>query len=407
MNNNLLDALENSLRMMQEGSDLESCLVRYPELADELRPLLLASLDANSVADSEIPAEVIKRSKAKFLNAAAELREQKIVRKTFFAFPMRRTFQLSFAALLVILFLAGAGGTGLVSASSGSLPGDRLYSVKLTWENIQLKLAVNQAEKESLVDRFDQERVVEVNTLIKSQRQQKVEFSGQVEGMFPGQIIVAGVKVEVTPDTRVEGAVQLGVWARVKGLTQANGAVVAEQIQFLPTQPSGNSGQGNEDHPNPNSGDQNSGEGDKGSSGKKQGKTDAPEDTQVATPEPATSNSPSESNSGQNKGESTPEVLSFEVQGKVDSFNSSVIQMMGKTILIAATTEIKGNLTPGSFVEVKGYSDPSGNLIALRIEVKSTSNSGGGGNHEGGGESGGISSTEPSRTPEPSKTPED
>jgi len=61
----------------------------------------------------------------------------------------------------------------------------------------------------------------------------------------------------------------------------------------------------------------------------------------------------------------------------------------------------------GSRVFIRGYINQNGELIALHIEVKSSSGSGGSGGQSGGGGSEGSNHNEPSRTPEPSKTPED
>ena len=100
----------------------------------------MASMEASSLAEIDVPLDVTRRSKSKLLNIAAEMREQKSSKKAFFILPMRRVVRFGFVALVTILFLVGIGGTGLVQASSASLPGDQFYPVKLTWENILLKI---------------------------------------------------------------------------------------------------------------------------------------------------------------------------------------------------------------------------------------------------------------------------
>ena len=42
--NNLYDALEICLQELEQGADIETALIRYPDLADELRPILELSL---------------------------------------------------------------------------------------------------------------------------------------------------------------------------------------------------------------------------------------------------------------------------------------------------------------------------------------------------------------------------
>ena len=76
MTTNLYDALEICLQALEQGSDVESCLVRFPALADELRPILEAASQARSAAVMDVPPAAMRRSKARVLQAAAEMREQ-------------------------------------------------------------------------------------------------------------------------------------------------------------------------------------------------------------------------------------------------------------------------------------------------------------------------------------------
>ncbi len=259
MSDNLYTILDNCLTMLDQGSDLESCLSRYPEYAAELRPLLLASLDAATLVDIDISPEVIRRNKSRVLNTAAEMREQKASKKAVFFLPVRRVFRLSFAALITLILIAGIGGTGLVQASTVSLPGDQFYPIKLTWESILLKLAVSQANRDELEDRFEQERVEEIEGLLTEMRSEKVKFYGQVEGIFPDQIIVSGITVLITPDTRIDGDVLMNTWVRVEGHTTSAGSVRAEKIKVENSQEQG----GVEDQDSSSSGDDTQKEGGK------------------------------------------------------------------------------------------------------------------------------------------------
>ena len=92
-------------------------------------------------------------------------------------------------------------------------------------------MAVSQSDREALEDHFERERVEEVEGLILSNRAEKVKFFGQVEGVFPNQIVVSGITVNVTPDTRIDGDIKFGAWVRIEGQTAADGAVLAEKIK--------------------------------------------------------------------------------------------------------------------------------------------------------------------------------
>jgi hypothetical protein len=403
MSDQLFMALDNCLKMMDQGSDLESCLARYPELAAELRPLLLTAMDAASIAKNDIPIEVIRRGKANFLNAAAEIREQKASKKGLVSPPFKRIFRFSFAALVVLVLMAGIGGTGLVSAASGSLPGDQLYPVKLTWENIQLKLAIAQPEQVALEERFDQERVKEIHDLINIKRSEEVKFYGEVQGMFPGQIIVSSVTVAITPNTRIDGIIQINTWVRVEGETQPDGLVVANRIKVESPLPD-NDGLKKED----DSGSSSGGDDSNNSSGKSGGdgsvKTKSPEIDQTETPESGSEDKSDSQGSNSGKGQSTSNPQSFEIEGIVTGYNGSLIQVAGKSIFIVPETELRGSPSEGSRVVIRGYINQDGSLIARRVEVKSSSGSGGGDNQGGGGDSGGSEDEHdngPTKIPKP------
>jgi uncharacterized membrane protein YgcG len=410
MSEQLFVALDNCLTMMDQGADLESCLARYPELASELRPLLLAAMDVESLAEKDVPVDVMRRSKARLLNAAAEMREQKSAKKRMYFSPFGRVFRIGFAVLIVITLMVGIGGTGLVRASSGSLPGDQLYPVKRTWENLQLKLAYDPTERESLEDRFDQERVVEINELINASRSERVKFYGQVEGIFPTQYIVSGVTVTVTPDTRLDGDIQMNVWVRVEGATQTNGVVVADKIRVVPAgssesdlitgDGSGGSSSGGDD----NKGSGNSGGGESGKNETPEGGKSKESETRI----PESSKTPEPENSDSGNDQSTSQPQPFEIEGIVASYNGSLIVVGNKSIYIAPGTELRGVPSEGSKVKIRGYINQDGTLVALRIEVKSSPGSGGGGEGGSGGDgnggdgSGGHDPTKPPKLDEPS-----
>jgi hypothetical protein len=67
-------------------------------------------------------------------------------------------------SIFIVLMLA-LGGTATVQAADQALPGDILYSLDRTIENVQLKFS-NQGKKDELKIKFSQERVDEVGSVI-------------------------------------------------------------------------------------------------------------------------------------------------------------------------------------------------------------------------------------------------
>lgn len=198
-NNRLYGILEACLNDLERGTVLEDILARYPDCADELRPLLQLADDARASAVITVPEEVIKRGRARVLQAAAELREQKKARPMLSPFWRReassaRTFRLAFTVAAILVFLL-TGGTGLVRASSGSLPGDQLYPVKRTWEDVHLLFTFENEAREKLAIEYEQEREYEISELIEQGRMEKVTLQGILEDQPGGQLTVSGIPV--------------------------------------------------------------------------------------------------------------------------------------------------------------------------------------------------------------------
>jgi hypothetical protein len=232
----LFDALEICLQALDQGADVESCLVRYPALADELRPILVAAVQARAAAVTKAPAEVARRGRARVLQAAAEMREQQSAapvlpfwrQKGFFG---ARFYRLAVTTMLVIAFLL-TGGTGLVNASNGALPGDKLYPVKRGWEGVQLVFVFDQRAKVELEHKFDHERVQEIEELYSEKRFEQVNFQGVVQSQQTGLWVIGGLNIAIENETVYAGEIQLGATVQVIGETD-DGMIKAEQIILI------------------------------------------------------------------------------------------------------------------------------------------------------------------------------
>jgi hypothetical protein len=226
----LYDALEVCLKALEQGADVEACLVRFPALADELRPILEVAAQARSAAVPDIPPAVMRRGKARVLQAAAELREQAAAPRRGWQFG--RTFRLGLAALAMIAFLL-TGGTGLVGAASNTLPGDSLYPVKRSWEGFRLLLVVDPKAKSELEDEFEHERVQEIHTLFTEGRMEQVNFQGIVEDQQADYWQIQGLRIAVDHETVFNSAnIVPGALVQVLGETD-DGIIKAERINLI------------------------------------------------------------------------------------------------------------------------------------------------------------------------------
>ena len=228
MNEKFFDTLEVCLQAIEAGADIESVLERYPEMADELRPMLEASLRARSLAATSVPDIAMQRGRARVLQHATEMRKSaRSSRRSVFAFP-----RLAVSLALALIFILS--GTGLVRASNGALPGDNLYPVKRTWEDMRLLLVINPASREELEDEFEQERLHEVDELLVEGRHETISFAGVVTEQNGDQWLVAGIPVQITPDSKLPAdPVTAGASVMVEGNTNLQGFVEADRIELL------------------------------------------------------------------------------------------------------------------------------------------------------------------------------
>lgn len=335
--NNLYEALEICLQDLENGADVESVLFRYPDLADELRPILEASAGARSMAAPIPSAEVVQRNRAKILQHAAQVREARAgsSRRVWFASLRRLAVTLAVVAALFI------SGTGLVRAAANTLPGDNLYPVKRTWEGLSLFLTFNPQLRETLEVEHENERVYEVQTLLAEGRSAEVDFSGWVTSQNGNEWTVSpGVKVVLTDQTEIrDGPIGVGSAIRVRGQTQANGIVLVERIRLLES-----------DDQLPTIGEQ--------------PEIDS-ENNNEGTSEPG------EDNSGPGSGDETPEFEPREesFEGIVVSIENNVVVVNGIEADISRA-EIRGTPVIGASVKVDGYYDSNGVFIVTRIEFE-------------------------------------
>lgn len=176
--------LEDSLLELDRVGDVNAVLRRYPEEAENLRPLLKMAQAAHRYYD-EVPEPPggLKAGRERFLQEAARQREQGRVatmvtrRKKVRVKERRPMFRFAFvtklvsAVLAVIIGVTAVGG-GVSMASADSLPGDMLYPAKVSLEDARMGLALTSDSRFNLALRFADERLAEIEQM--TQRSQSV-----------------------------------------------------------------------------------------------------------------------------------------------------------------------------------------------------------------------------------------
>ncbi|MDD2922142.1 MAG: DUF5667 domain-containing protein [Anaerolineales bacterium] len=224
--NKIYDALEICLQELENGADVKTVLARYPESADELRPILEASIAARKRTSAQIPSpEAVRRGRAKLLQRAAEMREAIIApRKRII--PLFQRLAISFTLTATFLL----SGTGLVGASSSALPGQNLYPVKRGWEDARLFFVFDKTAREILENKYESERLNEVSELLAEGRDEDIQFTG-VFTTGNNIMYVSGVTVlfPANLQTPANGAAVI-----VTGRTNAQGFVEVRAVEMLP-----------------------------------------------------------------------------------------------------------------------------------------------------------------------------
>lgn len=327
MNNKLYDALESCLQALENGDSLDAALARHPGLESELRPILEAASQARGMSAPMPSADAMRRGKARLLQQAAEMREAKR--------PARRRQSVIplFQRLAIALSLAAAAlfsGTGLVQASSTALPGENLYPVKRTWEDMRLFFVFSSEAREAMEGEYEQERLDEVAELLREGRVVSITFSGVVSQVADNGLVVSGVPVALTGQTAFSGdPLTLGAAVIVTGRTDTLGHVSAVTVQVLPPGSVVPTGERE---------DESSTEG---------GESEGPQ-----------------GNANEGRPEST-----FRIEGTLQSVNGNVWIIDGQTVYVE-NPALLGLVSVGMRVEVRGYFSADGRFIVTRVEVK-------------------------------------
>lgn len=207
---------------LDQGKPIQQILDSYPADANRLRPLLETAAQLSSFSLQPSLAAQAK-SRSAFLEQAATLKDARHSRPAFF-FGLRKVLIPMMAVIVVLLF-----GSGLLLASASAVPGDTLYGAKQVIEGFQLDLAADSEAKSRLAEQFNQERIREIQALLKAGGDAEVTFSGLIERIQPEFWQIAGIEVQLSSESEIDGPAAVGASALVKGRVFA-GKLTAQTI---------------------------------------------------------------------------------------------------------------------------------------------------------------------------------
>lgn len=215
---NLPDLIEECLTQLQHGAGLEDILLRYPQQAAELRPLLEAAvLVYLPLTPEPVSSAAQYRSRTQLL-ATARLMH-----------PPARVPAFSFAkvaAIVTVVVLFFATGFAVTSASAYALPGDFLYPVKRTVEKVQLALTNDPLDYLLLEEEFDQERAEEILGMIADGREGEMQFGGFLVEHPNGKWTVGDVTLKLMPEQALMARTLKGNYVDVIAVVTGDGVAV-------------------------------------------------------------------------------------------------------------------------------------------------------------------------------------
>ena len=240
------EQFEEALERLEAGEAFEDVISAYAsEEAQELRALLevVVALEQFPEPPPRDPARV-KAGKQAFLAQAAALREERQATQeapsllaqiqaawrqfaALWTAPAWRRAALSVAALVLIVIL---GQTTLVLAQQ-SLPGDPLYPLKRTTEQVSLLLTLSEEKRQLREYELARRRVEEAKQVAAAHRHvERLDFSGYIEEISGDRWKIGGQWVKIPMGTVVEGQPAVGKWAQVIASSPGDGRLIARHV---------------------------------------------------------------------------------------------------------------------------------------------------------------------------------
>jgi hypothetical protein len=234
-------ALDDCMNLLRSGASTADCLLRYPEHAEELRPLLNLASAVKAVPTPRPDPAAVRANRQRMLDAARTATAYRQQRgPAAFAWLWRLSSGLRVRPLLragltltAVVMLVGLAAGGLFASAAGSLPGQALYPVKRFGENARLSLTLRPAARQELQSAYLLERRLEVRQILDAGQQAVLEFRAELEEIGDDYWVIGGLRVVLNSDTLVEGHVAVGAMVIVRASSSGDGTLQALKLQVL------------------------------------------------------------------------------------------------------------------------------------------------------------------------------
>jgi hypothetical protein len=152
------EILDVCLEELKKGASLEDVLAKYPDYADEIRPLLTV---ANKISSQVKPQPSTNAAYNALVEAGKYMPKQKVF-KPRFGFNWLINPQFVLARVVAVVLVVSLLTLTVASVSANALPGHFLYPFKLATEKIKLALTINPEGDAELRLTFSESRMQEL-----------------------------------------------------------------------------------------------------------------------------------------------------------------------------------------------------------------------------------------------------
>jgi hypothetical protein len=181
-----------------------------------------------------------------------------------------------------------------------------------------------------------------------------IEIEGVIESIAAEHWLVADYRVRVGLDTRISGQVAAGAFARVEGVRQTDGTIVATRIIVTPGEPK----QKTDDEKRRKEKGDSLGDNEPREGGEP--KNQVPKEGKKHEPPP-------EGVPPEGKGDREDRV---QIKGTLNELGVNGWVVSGQTIVLTAETAIVGKPVVGAIVEVEGVRQPNGSILAKKVKLQ-------------------------------------
>jgi hypothetical protein len=245
MEERLISIFEECSAALESGENIEDCLSRFPDEAEELRPLLQLAQALDDLPSPEPSVLVSGRARSSFLaeverrrastektSARTRIADFWMGLKQALVLPSWATPLRGLATVALFLALALIIGGGVIRAADGSLPGDPMYGFKLLGEDIRRAITFRDEDRMRFETMLTAQRRDEVARLLAVGRQEEVDFGGLLEQHEDGRWLVDGISVVLDAEAREQTQPSAFAYVKIQGVTRRDGSVLARSVEI-------------------------------------------------------------------------------------------------------------------------------------------------------------------------------